>query len=706
MSIIDGVSATLINGHERPVKLIKVREDEETETYDLLEDEPAVLVDQPSAPEVAPVAEKRRPILPSWVKSAPEFRSMVRWAGIHYGHTTAYHTVRIPVYGAKAAGRAPLGAARVIAGSWRWVADREGAPVRGDAVRRADAGDYMTLSRQRNDRVKLRGTIAAIAAVFGLSLALTLYVLAPGWLLALAGVSIIALGFAGQSHDAPLIGHAVVVPKAQKLTSEIVLGALASLGIGGINQAVAKGRNALAFSAPITRDGPGWRAEGDLPFGIEATEIIEKRGKLAAALRRPLGCVWPEGAAEENPGRLVLWVGDEDMNKSKQADWPFLKSGTVDLFKPAQIGTDQRGRPVNITLMFASMIIGAIPRMGKTFALRLILLLAALDVRAEIHAFDLKGTGDLSALEPVAHSYRAGEEDEDIEYIVNALRALKEELRRRAKVIRNLPKDICPENKVTPELASKKSLRLHPIVIGADECQVLFEHPKYGDELEAICTDLVKRGPALGIVLILATQRPDSKSLPTGISANAILRLCLKVMGQIENDMVLGTSSYKAGIRATTFTRSDRGIYYLSGEGDDPRITRGHYVDNPGAETVAARARKAREAAGTLSGYCLGDEPEQQTPSYDLLADLLAVFRPGEQRAWSETLCDRLDELRPTVYSGWDAKTLAAAVKPLGLATGQVWADLPDGTSTNRKGLTRADVETIHATRIRRPEKP
>ncbi|MEU1156480.1 hypothetical protein ABZ369_26180, partial [Streptomyces sp. NPDC005918] len=30
---------------------------------------------------------------------------------------------------------------------------------------------------------------------------------------------------------------------------------------------------------------------------------------------------------------------------------------------------------------------------------------------------------------------------------------------------------------------------------------------------------------------------------PTGISANASLRLCLKVMGQLENDMVLGTSA-------------------------------------------------------------------------------------------------------------------------------------------------------------------
>lgn len=701
MTITDGTTGTLINGVEQPIRMTKIAEDADTETYELRPDEAPVPVDKPG-PDPTPRTGsiKRNPLLPAWAKSKTEAESQAKSLAARWGHTAAYHGLRTPKYALMLGALAPAGAARCIKGTWRWATDAEGGPVRGEAVRRGDAVEYLSLSRQRNDRVKLRGLVAAAATVLGFVGALTAYILVPGWLYAFASIGVLVLGRMGQPADKPVIGPAVVIPKAERLTSEIVLRALGSLGISGINQAIGKGRPAMKFTAEIHRDGPGWRAEGDLPDGVEATDIIEKRSKLAAALRRPLGCVWPDGAPDVHPGRLIVWVGDEDMNKAKQAPWPFLKSGQVDLFKPAQIGTDQRGRPVPITLMFASMIIGAIPRMGKTFALRLILLLAALDPRAEIHGFDLKGTGDLSALESIFHAYRAGEEDEDIRYILNDFRSLKEELRRRAKVIRNLPKDICPENKVTPELASKKSLRLHPIVVGADECQVLFEHPEYGAELESICTDLVKRGPALGIVLILATQRPDSKSLPTGISANAILRLCLKVMGQIENDMVLGTSSYKAGIRATMFTRSDRGIYYLSGEGDDPKITRGHYVDGPGAELIAERARKLREAAGTLSGYCLGEQPDEHTPTYDLLADLLAVFRPGEDRAWSETLCDRLEELRPTVYAAWDAKTLAAAVKPLGLATGQVWGDLPGGGQTNRKGLTRQDIqEAFHARR-------
>src|SRR5690606_16722631 len=299
--------------------------------------------------------------------------------------------------------------------------------------------------------------------------------------------------------------RAVELPKATKLTSDIVLRALGSLGISAISQAQAKGRDGFEFTAPITRDGPGWRAEGNLPYGVTVTDVIERRERLASGLRRPLGCVWPEAVSEEHTGHLVLWVGDQDLTKSKKPQWPLAKAGFVDLFKPVAYGTDQRGRWVDITLMYIAGIIGAIPRMGKTFLLRLLLLIAALDPRAELHTYDMKGTGDLDPVgNAVSHRHAAGDDDESIAYALADFRALREELRRRTKVIRSLPRDICPESKVTSQLADKRSLGLHPIVVGVDECQVLFEHPEHGKEFEEIATDLVKRGPATGIVLLLA----------------------------------------------------------------------------------------------------------------------------------------------------------------------------------------------------------
>ncbi|MEW2082100.1 cell division protein FtsK [Streptomyces sp. NPDC005283] len=673
-----------------------------------------VMVDRPNATAAGPgylgrlMGARRRAVVPVWLKSTAELKTAAEWVARHYAHAAGYHALRSPVYAARLALQSPAGAAKFIGGSLRWVADREGEPVRLAAVRREDAAEYLKLSRQRDGRVRLRTLVSVLAMFIGLGAALAIYVLAPGWLQALSvGALVMALGFNGRRADDPVIHRAVEMPKAVKLTSDIVLRALGALGIPAINQAQGKGREGFEFTAPITRDGPGWRAEGNLPYGVTVTDIIERRERLASGLRRPLGCVWPEAVSHEHTGRLVLWVGDQDMSTAAKPAWPLAKSGTVDLFKPVAFGTDQRGRWVEITLMYIAAVIGAIPRMGKTFLLRLLLLIAALDVRAELHTYDLKGTGDLDPVgEAVAHRHRAGEDDEDIEYALADMRELQEELRRRAKMIRSLPRDICPESKVTSALADKKSLGLHPLVVGVDECQKWFEHPAYGKELEQICTDLVKRGPATGIVLLLATQRPDAKSLPTGISANASARFCLKVMGQLENDMVLGTSSYRRGVRATMFSWADKGIHYFMGEGADARIVAASNINAPTAEAIALRARALREAAGTLSGHALGERFEPvDTTSTTLLADILAVIPEKEAKVWNETVVERLAELRPELYGEWAAMTgeeqtahLTAMLKPYGIAAGQVGRRI-DGKFVNKRGIKRADIAAMVAER-------
>ncbi|MFF2651698.1 cell division protein FtsK [Streptomyces sp. NPDC058045] len=638
---------------------------------------------------------KRRPVVPAWARSATEFKKAGGGVADYAWHIASYHAIRTPWYAARLLLQAPLGAGRFVGDSVRWMNDGEGDPFRREAAAHADIDRYLKLSRQRDRRVRWRAFVGIAAAIVGATTALALYVLAPAWLLTSVGAIVaLSLGRLGQPADEPVIHRSVDIPKATRLTSDIVLRALGSLGIPAINQAQAKGGDGFAFTAPITRDGPGWLAEGDLPYGVTVTDVADRREKLASGLRRPLGCVWPESVPDEHTGRLRLWVGDQDMSQTANAAWPLAKSGAVDLFKPVDWGTDQRGRWVGVTLMFIAGIIGAIPRMGKTFLLRLLLLIAALDVRAEIHTYDLKGTGDLDSVgDRVSYRHRAGEEDEDIEYAIADMRELQGELRRRAKVIRSLPRDICPESKVTTELASKRSLRLHPIVVGVDECQIWFEHPKYGAEFKEICTDLVKRGPATGIVLLLATQRPDKDAIPTAISANASARWCLKVMGQIENDMVLGTGAYKRGVRATLFAWGDKGICYFLGEGADAQIVRDVFIDAVQADRIALRARAFRERAGTLAGHALGEQPTAETvPPPDVLADIMAVVPSGEPKVWSETLLARLGDLRPDIYGAWTPEQLAAALKPFGIRTGQVWGTAEGGRGANRRGIKRAEI--------------
>ncbi len=651
-----------------------------------------VPVDPPALASPGIHSEARRPIVPPWIRSRVDAVAAARRTAERGLYAAGYHGLRTPFYALRLSGYAPRGTARFIAATGRWVWDREAAPLRQAAVEAADAEEYMRLAKLRGDRVRTRGMIALIALVFGLGCALTLYVMAPAWLVVMASAAVLTAGWRGQEKDRPVIGPAVVRTELEKLTSSIVLRALGSIGNDKINRAMAKGGEGIKFTSEITRDGPGYRADLDLPYGVTADDIMDKRKALASGLRRKVTCVWPSPDPAEHEGRLVLWVGDKPMNETKRPAWPLAKSGKVDLFQPVVFGNDQRLRDVSVTLMFASLIVGSIPRMGKTFLMRLFLLVCALDPRSELYAFDFKGTGDFGALEPVCHRYRAGEEDDDIEYVVDSLRELKAELRRRAQVIKSLPRSRCPESKVTSKLADDPALRLHPIAVALDECQVAFEHPEHGAEIEAICTDLTKRGPALGIIAMFGTQRPDAKSLPTGISANAVLRFALKVMGQPANDMILGTSMYKAGYRATMFSRSERGICWMAGEGDDPRIVATAFVDAVAAETIVGRARQMREETGNVTGHAIGHGPEKTGAEFDLLADLLTVIRDDEPKVWNERLAQRLADLRPEVYAGWEAKNVTAAVRPHGIKAADVWATTDDGEGTTRRGLVRADI--------------
>ena len=670
------------------------------------EDGPSVYVDAP-APKTDAIAErwatakaaKRRPIIPAWARSKAELATGARWLGEHVAHTAGYHAVRSPLYAAKLAARAPRGTARLVGGTYRWVSDAESRPVRAAAVRREDVEQYLVLARRRDARVRARGAILLVASLLGVAFTAVLLVATPGWTaLAVAAALTMALGAAGGQADSPLIDRAVIATKVQRLTSDIVVRALGAMGNAEINKAMGKGGTGITFPAPITRDGPGWRADIDLPYGVTAIDIIERRDRLASGLRRPLGCVWPEPVHDQHAGRLMLWVGDQDMSQAEPAAWPPAKAGSTSLFKPIPFGTDQRGRPVDMTLMFANVLIGAMPRFGKTFALRVLMLAAALDPTAELHVWELKGTGDLEDAEKVAADYGSGADDDTIEGAVGSLRYVHKELERRAAVLRSLPKERRPENKVTPELAADRSLGLHPLVLIIDECQELFSHDKFGKEAGELSEAIIKRGPAMGVILKLATQRPDVKSLPSGVSANVGIRFCLRVMGQTENDMVLGTSSYKNGLRATTFTTNDKGIGYLVGTGTDARIVRSYYIDGPAAGRIMDRARAARITAGTLTGVAAGQAPEREANQGGILDDLISIWPATEPKVWSETLVAALAAFNEDRYGGWEPEQLALVLKPFGIDTVQMSRRI-DGRQVNRRGVERDRITAAIAER-------
>lgn len=642
-----------------------------------------------------------RPLVAPWLRSRSAFLATVLDAGHRAGHSTLWHALHSPLHAGRLLKYTPRGFWKVISALYGWTLHTETRIMQREHALAINSPEWLKLEKERKEAVHRRWIGVAITAGVLLIVLLLLWFLLPSWPIAfgfeltpawqfgLAGfVAALGLGWHGRPRDGkPVLARATAVNGNPPLRSETIINALVSLRIAGMNDP-----EQIRLVHDVTNSS-GYLFELELPPGVTASDVMEKRDALAGQpISRPLGCVWPS-VGKRHPGHLVLFISHEDMNTVRQTRWPLLKSGTVDIFKPQPLFTDQRNRWIELTLAYTSGVIGSVPRMGKTFILRQKLLVAALDPTAKIYAIDLKGTGDLSPLRLVAHRYACTARPAKIAELLPIFRELQEEMFRRAEVIEGLPHELCPESKVTRELANRRDLGLEPIFVGVDECHEMFDHEDTAikEAFIKIFTDLVKRGPALGIMVYLATQKPDAKSIPTAIAHNAIIRICLKVLGWKSNDQVLGDGMSKLGLQAQMFAWEDKGIAYLRGEGSDAQVVRSvQGLDAPSAETVARRARTAREAAGRLTGDAAGEAMEVESEEVALLdfigqvmgntdkmhlADIAAGMADRWSKQWGSLDADGLGKL---------LRGLTPPIEP-----GQVWVK----GKGNGRGITRKQLD-------------
>ncbi|OLT12249.1 hypothetical protein BJF78_24620 [Pseudonocardia sp. CNS-139] len=123
---------------------------------------------------------EKRPIVPAWARNRDEARQLARWLAKYGLHIVLYHLTRSPKYAAKLLVHAPIGVFVALLAVLGWVLDREASPLRADAVHRKSVAEYMTLSKQRNQRVKQRATIAGVGLLVLVAVTVWAAVWAPG----------------------------------------------------------------------------------------------------------------------------------------------------------------------------------------------------------------------------------------------------------------------------------------------------------------------------------------------------------------------------------------------------------------------------------------------------------------------------------------------------------------------------------------------
>ena len=640
---------------------------------------------------------RRLPIIPEHLRRENIRGTVAEAAGKHW-HLSRYYGIRAPWITLKLAGY-------VLRGGWRlhrrlmvWWHWTEGWQLVSAAVAQGRLGhaDAMNAHREGRRTRTARGTIVAVTAGVAAAALVIAARHVPHWTwlpvaVVLAGV----LMHHGRRRDGkPIVAPAFIPPEYQPPTPEIITRALSSLAITAIDKVLREG-GALRFITDVHRDGGGHSVQLDLPFGVTATDIRTKREKLASGLQRPLSAVWPDGVPEEHPGRLELWIGRHDLSKVKPPPWPLLKSGSADVFGEVPFGTTPRGLRVDVPLFEINWLIGASPGQGKTAAVRELCCAAALDPVCDLWVHELAGKGDLEPLSRVCHRYVSGLDDEALDYTAESVTELRRELEGRMKRFRQVPKDARPEGKVTRQLASRKSLRLRPLVVVIDEVQNLFMSPEHGKQAAEDLAYIIRLARAVGIIVILATQRPDRDTLPPAIRALVTARFCLKVNDYEANDMILGTGSYKAGYTTVEFrAKTDAGLGWLKASGE-PQIIRTYYLDLPATERVVTRARAIREAAGVLTGYAL-DECDGEDRARTFADDVLAMFG-GEDKLYTATITQRLSDRLGGTYADVTAAAVASQLRGLGVTVKNIRE--PGGESG--QGCERDGVEAAAAVRGR-----
>ncbi|RSM35983.1 cell division protein FtsK [Amycolatopsis balhimycina DSM 5908] len=375
------------------------------------------------------------------------------------------------------------------------------------------------------------------------------------------------------------------------------------------------------------RVGDGWAVTVDLPATRKAADASASRFFTTSALAVDEVQLIVERVRGNggHAGRVSMWVADEDPYASPPLRTPLLGVSRWDAWRPVPFGRDARDRRIDLPLVWTSLLVGAIPRQSKTFAARLAAAGLILDAWVRLYVADFKAGKDWDAAAQVAHRFMSGDEPEHVLTLVDWLVELVGEVQGRFRRMRDLDDLTCPESKVTPDMSRDASLNMPITAVFIDEVQVPLEDRTpvtvqgkkltAGEYVGELLTWLAKKGPAAGIVLVLATQRPDSKTIPSGLRAVLGSRFALRVMDWRDSNIVLGEQMNTRGFDSSRLLPSHKGVGILRPDGDTAAgadvlamTVRTYYMPNEDWQTICQQGRALREAAGTLSGHAAGED--------------------------------------------------------------------------------------------------
>ncbi len=194
----------------------------------------------------------------------------------------------------------------------------------------------------------------------------------------------------------------------------------------------------------------------------------------------------------------------------------------------------------------------------------------------------------------------------DTQKTVNALKWAVSEMERRFELLASVKvRDIAGFN------SNKKAIEAHGplpyIAIIIDELADLMA--ARGKEIEALIVRLAQMARAVGIHLVLATQRPSVEVITGLIKANITSRIAFQVASQIDSRTVLDMAGAEKLL-------GNGDMLYLAGDASKPKRVQGAYVTEKEVRRVADYLR---ESAGSTGSEALESITEPVATSSEIL---------------------------------------------------------------------------------------
>jgi len=251
------------------------------------------------------------------------------------------------------------------------------------------------------------------------------------------------------------------------------------------------------------------------------------------------------------------------------------------MYDPIHFGMDENCATLRVTLMYRNLLIGGEPGAGKSSLVNTIVGHGALSPDCDLWLFDGKLV-ELSLWKDIAETFVGN----NIAHAIHALRCLQWEMD-----VRYLQLEAVRRRKIE----TRDQLRIILAVI--DELayfSAIAGTEKDQEQFITLLLDLVARGRAVGIITVVATQRPSAEIVPTKVRDIFGFRVAFRCTTDSSSDIILANGWAGEGYSARSIAPEQIGVGYALAEGGIPTLFKAAYLFDHNIESVVAYAQTLR----------------------------------------------------------------------------------------------------------------